>query len=194
VSLILLRVPIIRLIFERGAFRGGSSVDLTATALMFYSVGLFAYGAVKVVIPVFYSLKDMKTPVKIAAVAMIANAALAVTLMQFLDLGGLALATALASGLNLTLLVTTLRRRIGRLHGREVARSLARTLCACGIMAAATTAVVLMTGGFGGAGTFAGLAFQVGACVATAAGSYLAAAWLLRSEELRFVLSAMRPR
>jgi putative peptidoglycan lipid II flippase len=194
IGLVLLRTPIVRLIFERGAFRGGSSVELTATALLFYSLGLVAYGGVKIVVPVFYSFKDMKTPVKFSVIAMLANVVLAVTLMQFLGLGGLALATALSSGLNWALHVITLRKRLGRLHGRQVARSMVRIGMACAVMAAATVVVVMLTGGFGGAPTLPGLAVQVGASLAVGMGTYLAAAWFLRCDELRFVLSTLKAR
>jgi len=134
-GLIVLRYPIIRLLFERGEFRHGHSVSMTATALMFYAAGLVFYGSVKCVAPVFYSLKDTRTPVKTAVIAMLSNIVLNVILMQFLGLGGLALATALSSLLNLTLLLRQLRRRLGYIKGREMATSLARMGLAGSVMA-----------------------------------------------------------
>jgi putative peptidoglycan lipid II flippase len=134
-GLIVLRYPIIRLIFERGEFRHGDSTSMTALALMFYSVGLASYGSVKCVLPVFYSLKDTRTPVKLAAIAMLSNIALNVILMQFLALGGLALATALSSMINLSLLMRALRRRLGWVKGREIASSLVRMGAAGAVMA-----------------------------------------------------------
>jgi len=194
IGLVLLRTPIVRLIFERGAFRGGSSVELTATALLFYALGLFAYGGVKILVPVFYSLRDLRTPIKASIISMLANVVLAVTLMQFLDLGGLALATALAAGLNWALNAVALRRRLRRLHGRQIARSLVKIGAACAAMTAVTVAVVSVTGGFGGAATFRGLLVQVGVALAAGTGTYLAAAWFFRCDELRFVWSTLRSR
>ena len=71
-GLILLSEPIIRLIFERGAF---TSIDTTATAqaLSLYAVGLFAYSANKILVPVFYALNDTKYPVFASFLAVIAN-------------------------------------------------------------------------------------------------------------------------
>ncbi len=60
-------------------------------------------------------------------------------------------------------------------------------------MAAVLVAVILATGGFGGAHTAMGLAVQVGASLAAGAATYLTAAWLLGSEELRFVFATFRP-
>jgi putative peptidoglycan lipid II flippase len=71
-GLILLSEPIIRLIFERGAF---TSTDTTATAqaLSLYAVGLFAYSANKILVPVFYALNDTKYPVFASFLAVAAN-------------------------------------------------------------------------------------------------------------------------
>ena len=71
-GLILLAEPIIRLIFERGAF---TSIDTTATAqaLSLYAVGLFAYSANKILVPVFYALDDTRYPVIASFIAVIVN-------------------------------------------------------------------------------------------------------------------------
>jgi putative peptidoglycan lipid II flippase len=71
-GLILLADPIIRLIFERGAF---TSADTTATAqaLSLYAVGLFAYSANKILVPVFYALDDTRYPVIASFLAVVFN-------------------------------------------------------------------------------------------------------------------------
>jgi putative peptidoglycan lipid II flippase len=71
-GLILLAEPIIRLIFERGAF---TSIDTTATAqaLSLYAIGLFAYSANKILVPVFYALDNTKYPVIASFLAVVAN-------------------------------------------------------------------------------------------------------------------------
>lgn len=62
VGLCLLAEPIISLLFEHGRFSHFAAV-MTAEALRFYALGLFAYAAVKVIVPVFYALDDTKFPV-----------------------------------------------------------------------------------------------------------------------------------
>ena len=61
-GLVLLAEPIIRLIFEHGAFTA-TDTQATAQALCWYSVGLFAYAANKVMVPVFYATGNTRYPV-----------------------------------------------------------------------------------------------------------------------------------
>jgi putative peptidoglycan lipid II flippase len=78
---------------------------------------------VRIVVSIFYALQDTKTPVKIACISVAANIALSIVLMQYLAHGGLALATSLASMVNLALLLYLLRRRLGRLGMKKTAAS-----------------------------------------------------------------------
>ncbi len=119
VGLMIMGKPIIRLLFERKNFTAAGT-DATSWALLFYATGIFAYAGVKVLVNAFYSLKDTKTPVKIAALAMVLNAILNIILMQFLNVGGLALATAISSTVNMSILIFILRNRFGRLGGRNM--------------------------------------------------------------------------
>ncbi len=127
---VFLRYPLVRLLFQRGAFSSSLSTPMTAYALGFYSLGLFAYGGVKVVVQAFYSLKDTKTPVKVGALAMGANIVLSVILMQYLKLGGLALATALAAMLNLGGLLFLLQKKIGDIEGGKIFSSFGKVVLA----------------------------------------------------------------
>lgn len=119
IGLIVLRVPIIRLLFQYKKF---TTYDTTATAwaLIFYSLGLFAFGAVIILVRVFYSLKDTKTPMKIACLAVISNIILDIILMGPLAQGGLALATSLVAVMNMSILLWLLRNKIGALGGRRI--------------------------------------------------------------------------
>jgi len=110
------------------------ATQATAIALLFYAVGLFAYAGVKVVVPVFYSLQDTKTPVKIAIYSMLANIVLNIILMQPLKHAGLAFATALASMLNFVLLLYYLRKKMGRLGGRQILISCLKIIAASIVM------------------------------------------------------------
>ena len=113
-GLIVLKEPVVGLLFQRGAFDVMTTV-LTAEALFYYAVGLWAFSGVRIVVSTFYALQDTKTPVKIAVVSLLVNIGLGILLMGPMRHGGLALATSLSSAVNLTLLIWILRRRIGRL-------------------------------------------------------------------------------
>jgi len=132
-GLIVLRHPIISLLFEHGEF-DSVSTGYTAWALLFYSIGIPAIGGVRVIVQGFYSLKDIRTPVKVGLTAVIANIALSLALMGPLKHGGLALATSVAGCLNFIVLFGILSRRVGGLGLRRVLRSLLRVAAASAIM------------------------------------------------------------
>ena len=71
-GLILLSNPIIGLIFQRGAFTRVDTIA-TAQALSLYAIGLFAYSANKILVPVFYALNDTKYPVFASFLTVITN-------------------------------------------------------------------------------------------------------------------------
>ncbi|MBF0584702.1 MAG: murein biosynthesis integral membrane protein MurJ [Magnetococcales bacterium] len=132
-GLIVLREPILTMLFERGAF-SGETTQLTAQALLAYSLGLGAYSAIKVAAPVYYALKDTRTPVRIAILCMLANIVFSLLLMVPLRHAGLALATALAAFLNAGLLLYHLRSKIGYRPGRPLITLLVKTAVATAVM------------------------------------------------------------
>ena len=129
-GLILLRYPIVHLVFEHGSFTQADTMA-TATALLCYAVGLWAFAGVRIIVSAFYSLQDTKTPAVTAGIAVGANILLSLWLMSLLDAAGLALATALASILNGGILVAVLHRRLGRVDWGSILRSACRVLGAC---------------------------------------------------------------
>ena len=69
VGLIALKTPIVNLLFQRGLFDYSATV-MTAKALLFYSVGLWAIAGARTIVPVFYSLQDPWAPLKIALICL----------------------------------------------------------------------------------------------------------------------------
>jgi putative peptidoglycan lipid II flippase len=122
VGLIFLRIPMVHLIYEHGLF-DRLATEGTAQAILYYAVGLWAFAGVRIVVPVFYSMQDTKTPVKVAIVAMILNAILTVTLAIPLQHAGIALATSLAAIFHFLTLVILLRKKIGQIDGKRILMS-----------------------------------------------------------------------
>jgi putative peptidoglycan lipid II flippase len=122
VGLIVLRVPILSLLFQRGEFSYQDTL-MTAQALLFYTLGLWAFAGVRIVVSTFYSLQDTKTPVKIAALAVVINIIVSLFLMGPLKHGGLAFATSVSASFNLFALVYILRRRFGRIGMKRIVAS-----------------------------------------------------------------------
>jgi len=183
-GLVVLRMPIVDLLFTRGEFSASSSLPMTASALVFYACGLTSYGSVKCVIPVFYSMKDTRTPVKTAVVAMAANVVLNLILMRYLELGGIALATALSSVLNLALLTTILRRRIGSFFDSDSLLSVTKTLLSASLMAAVCWGVSSGVVQWLGSSLLYAKLIRVVAAVLAGLGSYVALSALLHNPEL----------
>jgi len=112
VLIMLLSNPLIRLLFERGQFNHYSTM-ITSSALLFYSIGLFSFGGVKIMVTAFHSLQDTKTPVKVAAVSLLINASLNFLLMGPMKIGGIALASSIAASINFLWLFFSLNHRMG---------------------------------------------------------------------------------
>jgi putative peptidoglycan lipid II flippase len=119
VGLIVLRVPIIATLFQRGAFTPADSRE-TASALLWYTVGLWAFSGLKVVTQAFFSMKDTKTPVYVSIVAVIVNLVGGLLLMGPMRQGGLALATSVAAAINVMILFAILVRRLEGFPVREL--------------------------------------------------------------------------
>lgn len=137
VGLVILREPIVQVLFQHGRFVA-ESTRLTARALLYYSLGLPAFAAVKLIVPAFYSTQDTRTPVRVAVLAMLANVLLNVVFLFYffpkLKNGGPALASALAAYFNVFALFVIFRLRFGRLGTRDVAASLGKIAASAGVM------------------------------------------------------------
>lgn len=106
------------------------SVQLTSRALLFYSIGLFAYGATKVLQSGFFALKDTLTPTKVAGAALLMNVILNGLLMFPLKIAGIALATSISGISTCIILFALLRRRLGDFKVKEIFISFLRILIA----------------------------------------------------------------
>jgi putative peptidoglycan lipid II flippase len=124
-----LALPLISTLFGGGRF-DVNSAGLTANALLFYSIGLFAYGAAKILQSCFFALKDTVTPTKVAALALIINAVLNSILMFPLKIGGLALATSLSGITTFFILFFILKKRLGDFDVKRIFSSFMRILAA----------------------------------------------------------------
>lgn len=183
--------PAVSLLFERGRFEVADTAAVTRVVAA-YAVGLLAYGSVRLFATAFYAFQDTRTPVRVAVVALLANAGLGIALAWFLGTPGIALATALAATLNAALLATRLRRRLGRLLDPVTWRDLGRMAAALAAAGAAGLvpylAILERWGGWGlETRVAAGIALYAGV-----AGVYLAAGRLLGLRELDFLLRRIR--
>jgi putative peptidoglycan lipid II flippase len=193
VGLVVLAVPIIQLIYERGAF---TSVDTlaTAAALEFYAIGLLAYSVVRIVSPVFYALGRSRTPVIVSMITVLVNAGLNVMLVRAMGYRGLALGTSIAALFNAVTLLVLLRRHLGGLDEGRIIGAFARIMLASGVMGvAAYGASFVLEAQLPGRS----LALQILRLAATIGISVVvlgAASWLLRIREFNDGLAVVTRR
>lgn len=147
-GLVVLGEPIIRLIYQRGAFTA-SDVPMTAYALGAYSIGLTGYAAIKVLSPAFYALDNAKIPMIIGVCSIAVNF---VACYFFMDLFstygvspeypdgyghvGVALATSCVALVNFFTLALMMRRRIRRINGISIIASFLKIAAAAAVMSA----------------------------------------------------------
>ena len=132
VGLVMLREPIVRVLFQGGRFGAADTVE-TAGAL---AAGLFFFAGIRIVVPAFYALKNTTLPVAAAIADAIVFVTLCVALTGPLGLPGIGLAASAAAAVNVIVLLLALRRREGRLHGRAMASSFVRIALAATVMGA----------------------------------------------------------
>ncbi|MCP4401296.1 MAG: murein biosynthesis integral membrane protein MurJ [bacterium] len=184
VGLIVLRVPIIALLFERGKF-SPEATQATAQALFYYTLGLFAIASGRIIVPVFYSLKDTATPVKCAAASVALNVLCSLLLMGPMKHNGLALATTLSSLFYAVLLTWLLRKRLGQLGWRNIALSAAKVTLASLLMGLCCVPLV------NSASQQSWLLF---AAIAIGVLVFLTCVWALKLEEFFFLQNMLRQR
>ncbi len=125
VGLIILRVPTVQLLFQRGEFTEHST-KLVTWALLWYSAGLVGHSVMEVLARAFYALHDTKTPVIVGVAAMSLNVVFSFGFsalfkrIGWMPHGGLALANSLATALETVGLLILMRRRLNGLQGRRV--------------------------------------------------------------------------
>ncbi len=176
VILILLRQPIVALLLQRGAF-DARDTQMTAYALGFFALGLVGHALVEVSARSFYALKDTKTPVFIGVTAMALNVLLSLLLIKPLAIGGLALANATATTLEMLMLLWMLRRKLGGWEERRVFTSLARAAGASALMAGLIYGLMTLAPGLS-------LQWQAIIFGSLAVGFYLLLSLLIKSPEL----------
>lgn len=132
-GLILLAGPLLATLFLSGRFTD-KDVLMSQQALMAYGIGIVGFMLVKIFASAYYARQDIKTPVRIAVMTVVINAALSGLLIIPLAHAGLALATSLAAICNASLLgIGLLRRKIYQIQPGW-GLLLVRLALACAIM------------------------------------------------------------
>jgi putative peptidoglycan lipid II flippase len=189
VGLIILSHPIVNLVYGWGAF-DLKSVEMTTTALLFYSVGSVGLAASYLLTRGFYSLQDTRTPLKISIVQVLINLGLSLLLIGPLQHAGLALASSLANLAYMALMMWYLGKKIPGLYQGSLLKFILAVLTAAGLMAAVC---------YGVNGALAGLVqgkigliVQIGLSGIAGMGVFVAAIFAMRVEEAYVLWRTLR--
>ncbi len=141
IGLILLREPIVALLYEGNEF-SSESTRMVSWALLWYAAGLAGHGLVEVTSRSFYALHDTRTPVMVGVGAMTLNLVFSFVFtalfarLGWMPHGGLALANSAATLLESILLMALLRKRLNGLEERRILIALVKAVVAGGVMGA----------------------------------------------------------
>ncbi|NLJ59878.1 MAG: murein biosynthesis integral membrane protein MurJ [Firmicutes bacterium] len=141
VGMAVLRVPMVRIVFERGAF-DSEATQATAWALLFLSPAVALFTLRDMTSRAFYALQDTTSPMMVSIFSAGINIVLNLVLVGPLAQGGLALANTLSSAFGAGVLLWILRKKLAStdspspvsLGGKDILNSLWRVLLASGIM------------------------------------------------------------
>lgn len=190
IGLISLSIPIISMLFQRGEFSFYSTVE-TSRALYGFAIGLPAFAGIRIIVPVFYSLQDTKTPVKVAFVAMLTNVVCDILFMYPLQQFGLTLATSLAACVNFTILVYILRMRIGKIGARMILVSASKVLTASVFMGIVSYSIC-MTIDWESSGGLNGKLLTLTTAILSGTFIFTVSSYMLKSNELLLVISLFK--
>jgi putative peptidoglycan lipid II flippase len=177
--------PLVRLVFERGAFTAADTEAVTGVITL-YALGLVAFASVRIFSQAFYALQDSRTPTRLSILALVLNTALSVLLAWRMGTTGIALASSLAAFASVLLLGGVLVRRVGggwlrRARPRLLKLALAGlAACAGGLAATRWLPAELEL-----SARLAGRALHLAALYGAIGAAYLLAAWVLGSVPAR---------
>lgn len=192
-GLAVLRVPIVRFVFERGAFTP-QATRLTALALLFGSIGLPGYGMREIAARAFYALKDTVTPMVNGVAAVLINVVLLFVFVGHLQWGvaGMALATSCSVTLAGLMLAFFLRRKLGHLSLNSILSSFWRSGAATSGMALVLWKTYPVATAIIPGGGFLAQAFELSSAAVIGGAVYLFVLTLLRAPEARLIWSIAR--
>lgn len=186
-GLIVLREPIVQLLFERGSFDHPATL-LTAAALLGFSIGIPAQAVNLLATRAYYALHDARTPVVMGMISIVIDIGLSFPLRSWFGHAGLALANSLAAVANGMLLLWYLRRSLPEFRLRPYLIDLVKILIAATLMGVLVAGAAKIAAGYLNTGHSLGLLLQVGLAIAAGVAIFVSGILILRVSEVRFLL------
>ena len=187
--------PVIRFMYEfsRGAFTADDT-DQTAYALVFFTIGLFAYGSIHTLSRAFYALKNTKIPVMVAVLSIGVNVALSVLLVHYMAQGGLALAYSVAGIFNMVVLIVLLNIKVGNIGSFGLLKSTVQTILISSVMGGAVWGLTAFCESFLPLTSKLAQMLEIVLAIGLGAALYAALALLLKMPEAEQIMAIIRRR
>ena len=185
--------PIIRFMYEfkSGAFTAEDTEE-TAYALVFYTIGVFAYAAIHTLSRAFYALKNTRTPVAVAVLSIVVNILLSVLLVDYMAQGGLALAYSIAGIFNMVVLIVLLNMSVGDIGSWALVKSVGQTIGISAVMGGAVWLLVHYAEQYLPLQSKLGQLVEICAAIGVGVGVYAALALLLKMPEAEQIMRILK--
>ncbi len=181
VGIMMLATQFTSLVYERGEFTSADTA-LTATALTGYAVGMIFMAANEVIVKALFAAEKPKVSMISSLVSMAFNIALVIFLSDKLGVGGIALATAASTVLNLAInLAVSHKLYVCRFNLRDIIDVAVSIISSCAMIPVIMLVSSHVTNNI----------LVIVLSVLAAAPAYFIASFILRSEEARFILCAL---
>lgn len=192
IGLILLREPLIAMLYQRGKF-DGNDVQIVSWALLWYAAGIVGHSIMEILTRAFYARHDTKTPVIIGTIAMGLNVLFSILFaklfasISWMPHGGLALANSFATALEACVLFIVMQKRLNGIEGRHIIG---------GALPSIAAALVMSLSIFGWLSLGKNLSSWMLASIGVIIGGsvYFGSLWVLRVPELQYIVSGVSRR
>lgn len=175
--------PIIRILYQRGAFTA-EATSLAAQVLVFYSIAILFQSVGVIFSGIFYASGDTWTPFKVTSLSLLLNVVLDFILMNIFGIFGIAMATICVAFISMIVLYHKLKSKIGRIEISPVFKSVIKIAVATGFMGLTTwglTATFTKYISYGN--ILIGQLIEIGTYSLISWTVFLIVCWFLRSEE-----------
>ncbi len=188
--LIILRTPVIQVLFERGAFTS-KNTRITADTLAIIAIGIIGVGFREFLNRAFFCLKDTKTPMINGLIAISLNILFNITFVRFMGIYGLAFGTALSSIISSAMLMVRIKHRLKDIRGHLILDGFIKALLASVVMGIVVYILESIVENLFFGSTLMRL-MNVVICGSAGLSVYALMLYILRVEEIRDILGYAR--
>lgn len=189
-GLMSLSEPIIRLLYEWKEF-DSFATELTSRALFFFSIGMIGFGVQTILSRAFYAMKDGRTPLISGIISIAVNLILCLLLINKMNVGGLALASAISAIISAIVLIIPLQKKTKGIINKNMLKNLILIIISAIIMTIFVIIVSNLITGFLGDGII-GRIFNVGVPALVGVIVYMVTTFIMKIDESKFVFDYIR--